>query len=65
MQQLMNYLINLNVPSIDIFYHSFDRYSQDPIKVLLEYEKIEKIFRLKTYVFDELQKVEDWQTSIK
>ena len=68
MQQLMNYLINLNVPSIDIFYHSFDRYSQDPIKVLLEYEKIrERSLRVgKTYVFfDELQKVEDWQTSIK
>ena len=68
MHQLINYLIKSGVNPHDILYHSFDKYSQDPIKVLLEYEKVrEKSLREgKAYLFfDELQKVNDWQTNIK
>lgn len=68
MQQIINYLIKMKIKPIDILYHSFDNYSQDPIKVLLEYEKVrQKSLRDgKTYLFlDEVQKIKDWQTYIK
>ncbi|PIU03211.1 MAG: hypothetical protein COT55_00055 [Candidatus Diapherotrites archaeon CG09_land_8_20_14_0_10_32_12] len=68
MKQLINHLIENKTNSKDILYHSFDNYSQDPIKVFLEYEKVRgsSLRDGKVYLFlDELQKVNDWQTYIK
>jgi len=68
MQQLINNLIMAKVKPIDILYHSFDNYSQNPITVILEYEKLrgQSLREGKVYLFlDELQKVKDWQTYVK
>ncbi len=67
-KQLIDYLVEIGVEPSNILYYSFDKYEQDILKILEDFEKIrntslrEKKFYL---FFDEIQKINDWQSQIK
>ncbi|MFA5049425.1 MAG: ATP-binding protein [Candidatus Micrarchaeia archaeon] len=68
MRQLIDYLIKNGELPVDILYHSFDEYYEDPLGIIKEYERIRgkslregKIY----FFFDEIQKIKEWQKYCK
>ncbi len=67
-KQLINYLIKKNINVKDILYFSYDDFKEDIFKLIKEYEIIrgKEITDGKMYFFfDEIQKINDWQSKIK
>ncbi len=67
-KQLINYLINNKINVKDIFYFSYDDFTEDIFKLLKEYEIIrgKSIDSGKLYFFfDEIQKIYNWQEKVK
>lgn len=68
MKQLINFLIKEKVSPKNIFYFSFDKLDKKILDILKDYEDLTKVSlrEEKIYLFfDEIQKINDWQSDIK
>lgn len=68
MKQLINFLLEEKVSPNNIFYFSFDKLDKKILDILKDYETLTKVSlrEEKIYLFfDEVQKINDWQSDIK
>jgi predicted AAA+ superfamily ATPase len=68
MKQLINFLLEKNISPKNIFYFSFDKLDKKILDVLKDYEKLSNLSlrKDKVYIFfDEIQKINDWQSDLK